>query len=132
MLVGLGAAGRAGNASAIALLLLLASPLEDTVRDGAGDTPALRTGAGFDEEDIHGVWPGLAPMPPPPPRLDEPAAGKAGNGLVDDVVDQLAFLLACERCDCAVELLSFSTLDPPLVAVPPFSASPVAEPGNDG
>lgn len=71
-------------------------------------------------------------MPPLLPRLDEAAAGKAGNALPDDAVDQLAFRLACDRCDCAVELLSFSTLDPPLVAVPPFSASPVAEPGNDG
>lgn len=68
----------------------------------------------------------------PPLRLDEAAAGNAGNAELDEAVDQLAFRLACERCDCAVELLSLSTLDPPLVAVPPFRARSVAEPGNDG
>lgn len=55
VLVGLGAAGRAGNASAIALLLLLANPVDDAVRDGIGDTPVLRAAAGLDDEDIHGV-----------------------------------------------------------------------------
>lgn len=67
----------------------------------------------------------------PPLRLDDAAAGSAGNALLE-AVDQLAFRLACDRCDCAVELLSFKTREPPLVAVPPFKARSVAEPGNDG
>lgn len=57
VLVGLAAAGKAGNASEIALLLLLASPVEEATREGIGDTPVLRIGTGLDddEEDIHGV-----------------------------------------------------------------------------
>lgn len=59
MVVGLGAAGRAGNASAIAALLFLVSPVEEAVRDGRGEGPVLRVAAGLEDEeedeDIHGV-----------------------------------------------------------------------------
>lgn len=91
VVVGLGAAGRAGKASAIAALFFLAKPDEDATRDGMGETPVLRAGAGLADEDIHGVWPGLAPIPPP--RLDEAAAGNEGNALLE-AVDQLALRFA--------------------------------------
>ena len=55
VVVGLGAAGRAGKASAIAALLFLAKPDEDATRDGMGEAPVLRAGAGLADEDIHGV-----------------------------------------------------------------------------
>ena len=128
VLVGLGAAGSAGNASASTFFLVL-SDVDDATRDGIGDTPVLLAAAGLaddEDDDAHGVCPGFAPT-----RFDD-AAGSAGNGLLDDAVDQLAFRLADERDDCAVELLSLSTRDPPCAAVPPLSASPVADPGSDG
>lgn len=60
------------------------------------------------------------------------AGAKAGNGLLAEGEDQLAFWLAVEREDCAVELFNLSTLEPPWAVEPPLSASPVAEPGSDG
>lgn len=116
VLVGFGAAGSAGKASARLLLLNVA---DDVARDGMGET---RGGA---EDGAHGVCPGFAPM-----RLED-GAGSAGNILFDAAAFQLACLLTADRDDCAVELLSFRTLDPPCAVGPPLDW-PVAEPGSDG
>jgi hypothetical protein len=122
VLVGFAAAGKAGNASA-ALLGFLFKATDEVLRDGSGDVRAL---AAVEEEDAQGVCPGFAPM-----RLED-AAGSAGKGLLDDGDDQLAFWLALDRDDCAVELFNFNTLDPPWADGPPLSADPVADPGKDG
>jgi len=120
VLVGLAAAGNAGNMSAAAVFLFRV--VDDALRDGMGDARVLVEA----DDDAHGVWPGFAPM-----RFDA-AAGRTGNGLLDDGDDQLAFWLAVERDDCAVELFSLSTLDPPWAADAPPSARPVADPGSEG
>lgn len=120
VLLGLGAAGKAGNASDAGAFLFKA--VDETLRDGIGETRTLEP----PEEEAQGVWPGFAPMRPPD------AGGRAGNGLLDDGDDQLAFWFAVDREDCTVELFSFNTLDPPWPAVAPFSASPVDPPGNEG
>jgi hypothetical protein len=125
VLVGFAAAGSAGKASAPVLGFLLFSVVDEALRDGMGEARAL--GAAEEDEDAHGVCPGFAPM-----RLDEDAGGSAGKGLDDDGADQLAFWLAEDREDWAVELFSFKTLEPPCAGVPPFSANPVADPGRDG
>lgn len=101
VLVGLGAAGSAGNASAVLALLLIF--VEDAVREGRGDARLFDV----DDDDAHGVWPGFAPI------RAEDGAGRAGKILLEDVVDQLACRLADDREDCAVELFNFNTLDPP-------------------
>jgi hypothetical protein len=77
--------------------------VDEALRDGSGEGRALDG----TEEDAHGVCPGFAPM-----RFDD-AGGNAGNALLADGEDQLAFWLAVEREDCAVELFSLSTLEPP-------------------
>lgn len=100
VLLGLAAAGSAGKASAtLACLLAL---LAATVREGAAEARGLAV-----VEEAHGVWPGFAPTRP------DGAAGRAGNALLDDALDQLACRLADDRDDCAVELFNFSTLEPP-------------------
>lgn len=125
VLVGLGAAGRAGNASAAgrAAVVFLFNAVDDAFRDGIGDPRVL---AEADDDEAHGVCPGFAPM-----RFDD-TGGRAGNGLLDDGDDQLAFWFAVDRDDCAVELFNFNTRDPPCAAGPPPKASPVADPGSDG
>lgn len=128
VLVGLAAAGSAGNASARLAFLLTFD--DDDADDGAApregaDEADGRALPAADEDDAHGVCPGLAPM-----RLA--GVGNAGNGLLDDADDQLACWLAVERDDCAVELFNFSTRDPPRAADPPLKACSVAEPGNEG
>jgi hypothetical protein len=120
VLVGFAAAGNAGNASA-ALLGFLFRAADEVLREGSGDVCALAAA----EEEAQGVCPGFAPM-----RFED--AGSAGKGLLDDGEDQLAFWLAVERDDCAVELFNFSTLDPPWADGLPLSADPVADPGRDG
>jgi hypothetical protein len=75
VLVGLAAAGRAGNASAAALGRLV-TLVDDGVRDGKGEGRALEAA---DEEEAHGVCPGFAPM-----RFADFAGGRAGKGLLDD------------------------------------------------
>lgn len=120
VLLGFAAAGRAGNASDAGAFLL--NVVDETLRDGKGEARILEA----PEEDAQGVWPGFAPMRPPD------AGGRAGNGLLDVGDDQLAFWLAVDREDCAVELFSFNTLEPPWPAVAPFSARPVDPPGNEG
>ena len=115
--VGLGAAGSAGKASA---RLLFFKAVDEVVRDGMGEA------RGDAEDDAQGVCPGFAPM-----RLED-AAGKAGNMLFDAAVFQLACLLTADRDDCAVELFSFNTRDPPCAVGPPLNDWPVAEPGRDG
>jgi hypothetical protein len=122
VLVGFAAAGNAGNKSAPTLGFLFKAA-EEVLREGSGDVCPL---AAAEEEEAQGVCPGLAPM-----RFEE-AGGRAGNGLLDDGEDQLAFWLAVDRDDCAVELFSLSTLEPPWAEEPPLSADPVAEPGRDG
>lgn len=78
VLVGLGAAGRAGKASARLALTRAFVPVTIDVavdvvaRDGSGELRAP------DDDVAHGVCPGFAPI-----RLDE-AVGRAGNGLLDD------------------------------------------------
>lgn len=121
VLVGLAATGSAGNPSA-RLLLLLFSPTDDVARDGMGET------RGDAEDDpAHGLCPGFAPM-----RLDD-AAGSAGNMvLFAAALFQLACLLTADRDDCAVELFSFNTRDPPCAVGPPLSDCPVADPGREG
>ena len=123
MLAGFAAAGNAGNASVGPLFLLTLVDARDW--EGIGGARALD---GVDD-DAHGVWPGLAPI-----RLDddEDGVGSAGKVPLDEVVDQLACRLAEERDDWAVELFSFSTLEPPWAAGPPFNACPSAEPGREG
>lgn len=119
MLDGFAAAGRAGNASGwLGFLLAL---VEETGCEGTGGARVLVV-----VDAAHGVWPGLAPI-----RLDD-GVGRAGNDPLDDVEDQLAWRLAEDRDDCAVEFFSFNTLEPPWAVVPPFSACPVAEPGSEG
>jgi hypothetical protein len=121
VLVGFAAAGKAGKASDAALGFLWFRFVDETLREGIGEARAL--GAAEEEEDgAHGVCPGFAPM-----RLDD-AGGRAGNGLEDDGADQLAFWFADDREDCAVELLSFNTREPPCAGAPLFNA----EPGKDG
>jgi len=58
-------------------------------------------------------------------------AGSGGNGLFEDVVDQLACLLTAERDDCAVEFFNYNTLDPPRAAEAP-PTGPAAAPGREG
>ena len=120
VVVGFGAAGSAGKASPSPLLF---TATEDGVRDGMGETRG-----DADEEDAaaHGVCPGFAPM-----RVDD-AAGRLGNMLLDAAGFQLACLLTADRDDCAVELFSFNTLDPPCAVGPPLNDWPVADPGSDG
>ena len=115
----MGAAGSAGKASA---RLLFFNPVDDVARDGMGEA----RGDAEDDDDAHGVCPGFAPI-----RLDD-AGGRAGNMLLDAVEFQLACLLTADRDDCAVELFSFNTLDPPCAVGPPLSDCPVADPGRDG
>lgn len=105
VLVGFGAAGNAGNASA---RLLLFNATEELARDGMGEI------RGDAEDAAHGVCPGFAPT-----RFDE-TAGR-GNVLLDAALFQLACLLTAERDDCTVELFNFSTLDPPCADGPPLS-----------
>jgi hypothetical protein len=124
VLLGFGAAGRAGKAS-FATLGFLFNVVDEALRDGIGEARALAA-PDDEEEGAQGVCPGFAPM-----REDD-AGGRAGNGLDDDGADQLAFWLADDREDCAVELLSFKTLEPPCADAPPLSADPVADPGKDG
>lgn len=101
VLLGFGAAGKAGNASDAGAFLL--NVVDDTLREGKGDARTLEA----PEEEAQGVWPGFAPMR----AADD--GGRAGNGLLEDGDDQLAFWLADDREDCAVELFSLSTLEPP-------------------
>lgn len=119
VLVGFGAAGSAGKASAT---LLLFNATDDVARDGMGET---RRDA-EDEDAAQGVCPGFAPM-----RFDDDA-GRAGNVLLDAALFQLACLLTADRDDCTVELFNFNTLDPPCADGPPLSDWPVADPGRDG
>lgn len=126
VLVGLAAAGSAGNASArLAFLLVLNDDDDGTAPREGVDEGEARALPAADEDDAHGVCPGLAPM-----RLA--GVGNAGNGLLEDADDQLACWLAVERDDCAVELFNFSTRDPPRAADPPLKACSVAEPGKEG
>lgn len=81
VLLGLGAAGRAGNASAAGAGFLF-NAVDDALRDGKGEARALDA----PEEEAQGVCPGFAPM-----RFDEDGGGRAGNGLLEDGDDQLAF-----------------------------------------
>jgi hypothetical protein len=125
VLVGLGAAGSAGNASAMLALFFLFRATEDVARDGMGDTRVLAA-----DDEAHGVCPGFAPTLRP-----DDAAGNAGNGIPPDedaVLFQLACLLTAERDDCVVELFSFKTLEPPCADGPPLKESPVAAPGSEG
>ena len=78
VLVGLAAAGRAGKASA--RLLFLVTFVDEATREGAGEGRAL---AAAEEDEAHGVCPGLAPTRPA-------GVGKAGKGLLEDALDQLA------------------------------------------
>jgi len=102
VLVGFGAAGSAGNAFAAGAAFLF-KVVDEAFRDGSGETRALVA----PDDEAQGVCPGFAPI-----RFDD-GAGRAGNEVLDDGDCQLAFWLAVERDDCAVELLSFSTLEPP-------------------
>jgi hypothetical protein len=121
VLVGLGAAGREGNASAETGAFALFTATEGVARASIGEGRVL------DETDeAHGVCPGLAPI-----RLEDADADRGGKGVFDDAPAQLAFLLTAERDDCAVELFSLSTLEPPRDARLPLSDDTVA-PGNDG
>jgi len=122
VLVGLAAAGSAGKASAVGALLFAFTFVDEATRDGMGEGRAL---VAVEDDEAHGVWPGLAPIRPD-------GAGRAGNGLLEDEEDQLACWLAVERDDCAVELFNFSTREPPRAVEPPFKACSVAEPGKDG
>lgn len=122
VLVGLAAAGRAGNASARFGFLAM---LDDDATRAGVDEGEGRALVAADEDDAQGVWPGLAPIRPA-------GVGKAGKGLLDEAEDQLACWLAVERDDCAVELFNFNTRDPPLAVDPPLKACSVAEPGNEG
>jgi hypothetical protein len=88
VLVGFGAAGRAGKASAVLLGALLLSATEEVARDGIGETREL------DVDVAHGVCPGFAPM-----RLDDVDAESGGNGLLDDAVAQLACRLTADLED---------------------------------
>lgn len=101
VLLGLGAAGRAGNASDA--LVFLFKAVDEALREGNGEARALAAA----EDDAQGVCPGFAPM-----RFDD-VGGRAGKGLLADGEDQLAFWLAEDREDCAVELFNFSTREPP-------------------
>jgi hypothetical protein len=121
VVVGLAAAGSAGKASANFCL----DP-DDALAAGVLLTGAVvvRTLAvpAEDGDAAQGVWPGLAPTRPD-------GGGRAGKGLLDDAVDQLACWLAVDRDDLAVELFNFNTRDPPCAVAPPI---PGAEPGSDG
>ena len=103
MLVGLGAAGSAGNASAPLMGARDVTPTDTLAVDRDG-TAVLRAP---DEDVAHGVCPGFAPI-----LLDDDAAGSGGNGVLDDDVAQLACRFTLDRDDCAVLLFSFNTLDP--------------------
>ena len=80
VLVGLAAAGSAGKASAADAFLLTFTFVDEATRDGIGEGRAL---VAVEEDEAHGVWPGLAPTRPD-------GAGRAGNGLLEDEEDQLA------------------------------------------
>jgi hypothetical protein len=129
VLVGFGAAGSAGNASAELLDLggALFNVVEDETREGTGDAREAAP-----EDEAHGVCPGFAPIM----LCDCLGAARdddaSGGNILLDVVDQLACLLTAERDDCAVVFFNLSTRDPPCAAEPPPKDKPAAAPGSVG
>ena len=103
MVLGFGAAGRAGKASLFGVVDLGF----DDVDAGIGGTGKTRD----DEEVTHGVAPTL-----PAPVLFVDEGGIAGKGFAFTAPPQLRCLLTADRDDCAVELFSLKTLRPPLPA----------------
>lgn len=111
---GLGAAGRAGKASALAACV-------DLGRRGGLDVEGA--GEGREEE----VSQGVGPTRPGPARLADAdaAGGMSGKGLAAAAWPQLPWRLTAEREDCCVELLSLRTRRPP-----PLLTTEAEEPGR--
>lgn len=122
MLVGFAAAGRAGKASTLLVADVPERVTWDDTRDGPGE------GRGEADAEAHGVDPGLLFAT----RITEgaPPEASGGNALVLAAEPQLLCLFVADREDCAVELFSFKTLEPP--AVTGEEEAPLLDPGREG
>ena len=116
--------GSAGKELEVLAVSSLLNSSCEVVRDGPAE--------GLGEEDLEGEATHAADLPALPapgrPLLDEGIAGKEEP--------QLPCLLTGERDDCAVELFSFKTREPPppSVVVAVLAGTPLGPlgPGNEG
>jgi len=135
------AAGSAGNASPFALgRAAVAIGLMDVGRGGAGGGRGVE-GLDDDDDDDGAIQGGARDAPGSGP-FTAADAGKPGNGLLClvppalapatapalmvDAEPQLPCLLTALLLDCAVELLSFNILFPPLARLALLVAAPPA------
>ncbi len=142
------AAGSAGNASPVGLgLAPVATGLVDVDCDGAGKGRGVE-GLDDDDDDDDGAIQGGARVAPGSGPFAAADAGKPGNAvpcfappalapavlaLMVDAEPQLPCLLTALLLDCAVELLSFSILFPPLPRLTfPIPVPPAGRPLGPG